>query len=690
MAAIKDDWLDLTWVIGAGFVVPENAEALIEYARRDLPRLAVELSALMPHNEDTSHQLADDLEQHPELLEEADVAWYTADEWGKPVPHLRVRIKMKKGSAHPPVTEVQYVHRQSEGYDAGHHVVFEDNSEMDLVTVDGEAIIADLALTLAIDAEYAKAAAQILIKMINGSSTGTSVLFRRVDGEADIELLGGSLITVSLSDGKVLGSNFVDEDLEGTTEKALQTTAATLVLELVIKQEEYLQAHGEGIPKQFGAQTIASKRLFQLEHDDSTGYVWVEEGPQTSRKAAERLATVYRDTYPSVKFWVEEVPASGFSGVRGGRIFDRAAQGPGQFGSAIPTPPAATSLEAFAIYGRTYYPRHDPQIYDGFEVKFHDGSGRVTGEWSVVFNNDLMVFKDARNPSFLLNHSIGMQVPDKATKDQLIYLGRQFAEVIKHHPKIRDALLRPVDFAGNDKPYWQVDLHGGDMVRVGLTGETLPVEATAFAQDLLVLTDAHNSPPAGFGGYAPVEEKHSFADYEPAPAPPAPARRPKAKTVEACASQDPSIKWLRLDACVKTVVPGTPMPAMRGPDGVSDLMHKLYGKELREGIERVFSLIVDSKLQPLAVAVAATGTRAQTIIDSPELIRPVLLIPGAAGLFLIHNHPSEKPAPSQDDHDLTHSIVKAAKLFHLKVFDHVIVTRDPSNFYSFVNAGLMP
>jgi DNA repair protein RadC len=45
----------------------------------------------------------------------------------------------------------------------------------------------------------------------------------------------------------------------------------------------------------------------------------------------------------------------------------------------------------------------------------------------------------------------------------------------------------------------------------------------------------------------------------------------------------------------------------------------------------------------------------------------------AAGLILVHNHPSGDPSPSPDDLHLTAEAVAAGRLLDLPVLDHVIL-----------------
>jgi DNA repair protein RadC len=47
----------------------------------------------------------------------------------------------------------------------------------------------------------------------------------------------------------------------------------------------------------------------------------------------------------------------------------------------------------------------------------------------------------------------------------------------------------------------------------------------------------------------------------------------------------------------------------------------------------------------------------------------------AVQIVLVHNHPSGSPEPSQQDMALTERVAEAAKLFDMRLLDHVIVAR---------------
>jgi DNA repair protein RadC len=53
----------------------------------------------------------------------------------------------------------------------------------------------------------------------------------------------------------------------------------------------------------------------------------------------------------------------------------------------------------------------------------------------------------------------------------------------------------------------------------------------------------------------------------------------------------------------------------------------------------------------------------------------------AAGIIVVHNHPSGDPAPSQEDEAVTKRLIEAGKLLDIPLLDHMIMAKQ--GCYSF-------
>ena len=63
------------------------------------------------------------------------------------------------------------------------------------------------------------------------------------------------------------------------------------------------------------------------------------------------------------------------------------------------------------------------------------------------------------------------------------------------------------------------------------------------------------------------------------------------------------------------------------------------------------------------------------------------ILAGAAGIIVVHNHPSGDPTPSVDDRAVTRQLADAGRLIDVPVYDHLIIAGD--RYVSFAEAGLL-
>ncbi len=82
----------------------------------------------------------------------------------------------------------------------------------------------------------------------------------------------------------------------------------------------------------------------------------------------------------------------------------------------------------------------------------------------------------------------------------------------------------------------------------------------------------------------------------------------------------------------------------------------------------------------------ARGGVSSTAVDV-RIIMKCALENLAASLILFHNHPSGNLRPSVQDETLTKQIIEAAKLFNIRVNDHIIIA--DSGYFSFRDEGII-
>jgi DNA repair protein RadC len=103
-------------------------------------------------------------------------------------------------------------------------------------------------------------------------------------------------------------------------------------------------------------------------------------------------------------------------------------------------------------------------------------------------------------------------------------------------------------------------------------------------------------------------------------------------------------------------------------------------------VEEFHLLALDSRSRVLRDVLITRGLLDSSLVHPREVFRAAIA-EGAAGIILVHNHPSGDPTPSAEDRAVTRQLVAAGQLLDLPVYDHVIVAGD--RHLSFATAGLL-
>lgn len=96
--------------------------------------------------------------------------------------------------------------------------------------------------------------------------------------------------------------------------------------------------------------------------------------------------------------------------------------------------------------------------------------------------------------------------------------------------------------------------------------------------------------------------------------------------------------------------------------------------------EHVVTIAADVLLHALAINEAAIGPANHASFTAMQVLK-VAFLTSARGVFMVHNHPSGDPRPSNDDLMATRAVLKAAECLQLDFLDHIIVGRQ--GFVSF-------
>lgn len=89
--------------------------------------------------------------------------------------------------------------------------------------------------------------------------------------------------------------------------------------------------------------------------------------------------------------------------------------------------------------------------------------------------------------------------------------------------------------------------------------------------------------------------------------------------------------------------------------------------------EHLRGIYLNAHYQVIHDEVISIGTVDSNLIHPREVFKPALEY-SAAGIILVHNHPSGKSTPSKADCLITKQIAEASRLLGIDLIDHVIVT----------------
>lgn len=117
-----------------------------------------------------------------------------------------------------------------------------------------------------------------------------------------------------------------------------------------------------------------------------------------------------------------------------------------------------------------------------------------------------------------------------------------------------------------------------------------------------------------------------------------------------------------------------------------DAVGHVAGRLRDLAVEEFHVLALDTQSRILRDITVTRGLLDSSLVHPREVFRPAIA-EAAAGVILVHNHPSGDPTPSAEDRAVTRQLVAAGRLLDLPVFDHVIVAGD--RHFSFAAAGLI-
>jgi DNA repair protein RadC len=124
-------------------------------------------------------------------------------------------------------------------------------------------------------------------------------------------------------------------------------------------------------------------------------------------------------------------------------------------------------------------------------------------------------------------------------------------------------------------------------------------------------------------------------------------------------------------------------PRIRSPEDVA----RLLADRLRDlEVEEFHLLALSAQRDVLREVLISRGVLTGSLVHPREVFRPAIA-EAAAGIIVVHNHPSGDPTPSPEDRAVTGQLVAAGAVIGIPVLDHVIVAGD--RWISFASQGML-
>ncbi|OGQ36509.1 MAG: hypothetical protein A3F16_02435 [Deltaproteobacteria bacterium RIFCSPHIGHO2_12_FULL_43_9] len=101
--------------------------------------------------------------------------------------------------------------------------------------------------------------------------------------------------------------------------------------------------------------------------------------------------------------------------------------------------------------------------------------------------------------------------------------------------------------------------------------------------------------------------------------------------------------------------------------------------------EQLLVILLDTKKRLIGEVLIAKGGINKASIAVADIFRPAVKR-GAAGIILIHNHPSGDPSPSGEDFGLTVAAKGGGEILGIRLIDHLII--GSKGYYSFTESKL--
>jgi DNA repair protein RadC len=118
------------------------------------------------------------------------------------------------------------------------------------------------------------------------------------------------------------------------------------------------------------------------------------------------------------------------------------------------------------------------------------------------------------------------------------------------------------------------------------------------------------------------------------------------------------------------------------------ILQKLIQEQGQSDREQFCVALLNAKNQIIGLNIVSMGDLSSATVHIREIFKPVIL-GNASTILICHTHPSGDLNPSIQDISLTRRVVHAGKIMGIEVHDHIIISMNNDQFYSFADNGMI-
>jgi DNA repair protein RadC len=124
------------------------------------------------------------------------------------------------------------------------------------------------------------------------------------------------------------------------------------------------------------------------------------------------------------------------------------------------------------------------------------------------------------------------------------------------------------------------------------------------------------------------------------------------------------------------------------PSVVADLIKNILSleDEIEQGKEHLYSIGIDNRNHLIYIDLVSIGAKTECTFSIPQVFRRAIA-ENVNSIFIVHNHPSGNPEPSEADLLCSKEAKKAGKIIQISLLDSLVIGGD--DFYSFRAHGII-